>query len=53
MAKKNYEVLSPLRHDGEDYQPGDIVEIEEKQAKSLVGDEVLKPVPAKADGGKK
>lgn len=48
-----YKVLTPLRHDGEDYAEGDEIEMTAKEAKQLVGVEAVQAVattkPAKQD----
>ena len=43
-----FEVLSNLSHDNEDYTPGDTVELTEAQALAA-GPEVVRPLAAKAD----
>lgn len=35
MAKKTYEVLSPVNYDGVRYEVGDSIDVEDKHAKSL------------------
>lgn len=35
MAKKTYEVLSPVNYDGVRYEVGDPIDVEDKHAKSL------------------
>lgn len=45
-AKATYEVVAKLRHDGEDYEAGDTVDLTENQAKLLLGHTVN---PEKAD----
>ena len=52
MARKNYGVQSPLRHDGKDYEIGESIELEDKQAKSLVKDGVIAPGGAAPAGNK-
>lgn len=46
MAKTTYTVLSDLRHDGLDYAEGEPIELEPKQAKSLLESGVIEQ-PAK------
>jgi hypothetical protein len=55
MARKVYEVISPLRHNGKDYAPGKRVELEDDEAASLVGHTVKAPEPKPDEerGGKK
>jgi len=42
-----YKVLSNLKHDGTTYVPGEVVEMEKKEAEGLVGDGVLEPIKEK------
>lgn len=53
MADKTYTLRGdyPLRHDGEQKEPGDTVVMDEKAARPLVDAGRLKPA-AKADAGK-
>lgn len=58
MATRRYEVVSPLRHDGKDYQVGKMVELEEDEAATLLGHTVRAPAAPSAPekegkGGKK
>jgi hypothetical protein len=54
MAKKNYQVAQRLSHDGVDCLPGDLVEMEETRAESLLDAGVLVvPPKAKKTGGTK
>jgi hypothetical protein len=36
MSKKNYTVLSPIRHDGKDYEIGGTIGMDNEQASTLV-----------------
>ena len=59
MAKLQYEVLEEetLEHDGTVYSEGEIVELEEKEAKGLIKAKVIKavgePTPKKPPSGSK
>lgn len=41
MAKKKYNVLSPLKHDGKDYAPGESVELDISEDHYLLTDGVV------------
>ena len=60
MAKKekkvngNYIVKTPVRMDGEDYAPGDLIQLDEEEAAELAESVAPRPIqPVPADGGKK
>lgn len=46
MAKKTYSVKSPIKYDGEDYEVGDSIDLDEKEAKDLLAVKAL----GEADG---
>lgn len=46
-----YLVKSPLRHDGQDYEPGETVDLTKKQAEAMPA--TVEPVEKKAEPEKK
>ncbi len=49
MAKKTYQVLVPVNHNGDDYKPGDPIDLEDKHAKPLLDVKAIaEPEPEKA-----
>jgi len=44
-----YEALSPINHDGDDYAIGEIIELTDAQAKQLLEVNAIKPLVQTAD----
>jgi len=49
MAKKTYQVVSPIRRDGKDCAVGDQVELEDKDAGDLLAVKAIEPAAATSD----
>ncbi len=47
MAKKTYEVASPITHDGEDYAVGESITLEDKAAAPLLAVKAIAEPAAK------
>lgn len=46
MAKKSYQVASPIRYDGKDYAVGDLLDLEDKDASGLLEVKAIEPSTA-------
>lgn len=42
--KKSYKALGNVKHDGDDYKKGEVIDLTDKQAKPLIARKVVEPV---------